>query len=165
MFPPPGTALAKSTGPGVELTATHTGPADFRPKCIQAGENMPSYGKNLTPAERLLSWHLQTLHPAGQAPARDASRALAFGGSGQNSPQSVPQVGRHPQFHPHRTMVRFRLSYYSVFLAHRSICEVGRVSASTIPSVISPWQLAAFKMKWDVCSVDCLGFTAASVSP
>jgi ubiquinol-cytochrome c reductase cytochrome b subunit len=56
---------------------------------------MPAYGKNLTPAETTaLVAFLQTLHPAAQAPARDASRAVAFGGNEENSsavrPSSQP---------------------------------------------------------------------------
>jgi len=36
---------------------------------------MPAYGKNLSPAENTaLVAFLETLHPAGQAPARDASQ-------------------------------------------------------------------------------------------
>ena len=42
---------------------------------IQGGGNMPAYGKNLSPAETTaLVAFLKTLHPAGQSPARDASR-------------------------------------------------------------------------------------------
>jgi ubiquinol-cytochrome c reductase cytochrome b subunit len=42
---------------------------------IQGGGNMPAYGKNLSPAETTaLVAFLVTLHPSGQAPARDASR-------------------------------------------------------------------------------------------
>jgi len=42
---------------------------------IQGGGNMPAYGKNLNPAETAaLVGFLETLHPANQAPARDASR-------------------------------------------------------------------------------------------
>jgi ubiquinol-cytochrome c reductase cytochrome b subunit len=45
---------------------------------IQGGGNMPAYGKNLSPPETTaLVAFLKTLHPAGQAPARDASRTLA----------------------------------------------------------------------------------------
>lgn len=45
---------------------------------IQGGGNMPAYGKNLSPAETTaLIAFLKTLHPAGQRPARDASRTLA----------------------------------------------------------------------------------------
>ncbi len=44
---------------------------------IQGGGNMPAYGKNLSPAETTaLVAFLKTLHPAGQLPARDASRAV-----------------------------------------------------------------------------------------
>jgi ubiquinol-cytochrome c reductase cytochrome b subunit len=41
---------------------------------IQGGGNMPAYGKNLSPAETTaLVAFLTTLHPAGQAPARNAA--------------------------------------------------------------------------------------------
>jgi ubiquinol-cytochrome c reductase cytochrome b subunit len=47
---------------------------------IQGGGNMPAYGKNLGPAETTaLVAFLQTLHPSGQAPARDASRGVESG--------------------------------------------------------------------------------------
>jgi ubiquinol-cytochrome c reductase cytochrome b subunit len=47
---------------------------------IQGGGNMPAYGKNLNPAETTaLVAFLQTLHPAGQVPAREAYRATGFG--------------------------------------------------------------------------------------
>jgi ubiquinol-cytochrome c reductase cytochrome b subunit len=43
---------------------------------IQGGGNMPAYGRNLNPPEtEALVAFLQTLHPAAQLPARDASRA------------------------------------------------------------------------------------------
>lgn len=46
---------------------------------IQGGGNMPAYGKNLSPAETTaLVGFLETLHPATQAPARDASRPIAL---------------------------------------------------------------------------------------
>jgi len=42
---------------------------------LQGGGNMPAYGKNLNPAQTAaLVAFLETLHPAGQAPAQDASR-------------------------------------------------------------------------------------------
>jgi ubiquinol-cytochrome c reductase cytochrome b subunit len=44
---------------------------------IQGGGNMPAYGNNLSPAETTaLVAFLETLHPAGQGPARDAARDL-----------------------------------------------------------------------------------------
>jgi ubiquinol-cytochrome c reductase cytochrome b subunit len=47
---------------------------------IQGGGNMPAYGKNLNPAETTaLVAFLRTLHPVGQAPAREAYRAAGFG--------------------------------------------------------------------------------------
>jgi ubiquinol-cytochrome c reductase cytochrome b subunit len=39
---------------------------------------MPAYGKNLNPSETTaLVRFLETLHPAGQVPAQDASRSIA----------------------------------------------------------------------------------------
>ena len=53
---------------------------------IQGGGNMPAYGDNLSPAETTaLVAFLETLHPAGQAPARDASRDTVLGDSSQKS--------------------------------------------------------------------------------
>src|SRR6201981_410118 len=47
---------------------------------LQGGGNMPAYGKNLSPAETTaLVAFLETLHPAGQRPARDASRDVVAG--------------------------------------------------------------------------------------
>jgi ubiquinol-cytochrome c reductase cytochrome b subunit len=43
---------------------------------LQGGGNMPAYGKNLRPAEvEALVAFLETMHPDGEPPARDASRA------------------------------------------------------------------------------------------
>ena len=73
-------------GPALDSVAVQLTQDQLIRQVIQGGGNMPAYGKNLSPAETTaLVAFLQTLHPAGQAPARDASRALAFGGSGQNS--------------------------------------------------------------------------------
>jgi ubiquinol-cytochrome c reductase cytochrome b subunit len=73
-------------GPALDSVAVQLTPDQLIRQVIQGGGNMPAYGKNLTPAETTaLVAFLQMLHPAGQAPARDASRALAFGASGQNS--------------------------------------------------------------------------------
>ena len=42
---------------------------------VQGGGNMPAYGKNLSPAENTaLVAFLETLDPAGQAPAPNASQ-------------------------------------------------------------------------------------------
>jgi ubiquinol-cytochrome c reductase cytochrome b subunit len=48
---------------------------------------MPAYGKNLSPAETTaLVAFLETLHPANQEPARNASQAVALG-AGEVSPR------------------------------------------------------------------------------
>jgi len=47
---------------------------------IQGGGNMPAYGKNLSPAETTaLVAFLETLHPAGQAPAHTAAQDVVLG--------------------------------------------------------------------------------------
>jgi ubiquinol-cytochrome c reductase cytochrome b subunit len=62
---------------------------------IQGGGNMPAYGTNLSPAETTaLVAFLKTLHPARQAPARDASRSLALGTGGEKSNSTQPLVGQ-----------------------------------------------------------------------
>jgi ubiquinol-cytochrome c reductase cytochrome b subunit len=65
-------------GPALDEVAVRLTQDQLIRQVIQGGGNMPAYGKNLSPAETTaLVAFLQTLHPPNQAPARDASRALA----------------------------------------------------------------------------------------
>jgi len=66
-------------GPALDTIAVRMTNDQLIRQVIQGGGNMPAYGKNLNPAETTaLVAFLQTLHPPGQAPARDASRTLAY---------------------------------------------------------------------------------------
>jgi ubiquinol-cytochrome c reductase cytochrome b subunit len=66
-------------GPALDSVATRLTQGQLIRQVIQGGGNMPAYGKNLSPAETTaLVAFLETLHPAGQAPARDASRDVAL---------------------------------------------------------------------------------------
>jgi ubiquinol-cytochrome c reductase cytochrome b subunit len=66
-------------GPALDQVALRLTEDQLIRQVIQGGGNMPAYGKNLSPAETTaLVAFLKTLHPAGQAPARDASRAVAL---------------------------------------------------------------------------------------
>jgi ubiquinol-cytochrome c reductase cytochrome b subunit len=61
-------------GPALDSVAVSLTPDQLVRQVIQGGGNMPAYGRNLNPAEtRALVAFLQTLHPAGQMPARDAA--------------------------------------------------------------------------------------------
>jgi ubiquinol-cytochrome c reductase cytochrome b subunit len=63
-------------GPALDRIAVQLTPDQLVRQVIQGGGNMPAYGKNLSPPETTaLVAFLTTLHPAGQAPARDASRS------------------------------------------------------------------------------------------
>jgi ubiquinol-cytochrome c reductase cytochrome b subunit len=65
-------------GPALDTVAVRLTPAQLVRQVIQGGGNMPAYGKNLSPAETTaIVAFLETLHPAGQAPARDASNEVA----------------------------------------------------------------------------------------
>jgi ubiquinol-cytochrome c reductase cytochrome b subunit len=67
-------------GPALDTVAVRLTPDQLVRQVIQGGGNMPAYGKNLNPAETTaLVAFLETLHPAGQAPARDASNEVALG--------------------------------------------------------------------------------------
>jgi ubiquinol-cytochrome c reductase cytochrome b subunit len=73
-------------GPALDSVALRLTQDQLIRQVIQGGGNMPAYGKNLSPAETTaLVAFLQTLHPAGQRPAQDASRSLVLSGgaSGQ----------------------------------------------------------------------------------
>jgi ubiquinol-cytochrome c reductase cytochrome b subunit len=75
-------------GPALDNVALLLTPDQLIRQVIQGGGNMPAYGKNLSPPETTaLVAFLKTLHPAGQQPARDASRAVAAGAE-TNSPAS-----------------------------------------------------------------------------
>jgi ubiquinol-cytochrome c reductase cytochrome b subunit len=63
-------------GPALDHVAVRLTEDQLIRQVIQGDGNMPAYGKNLTPAETTaLVAFLETLHPAAQPPARDASRA------------------------------------------------------------------------------------------
>src|ERR1700719_815968 len=67
-------------GPDLDAVAVRLTQDQLIRQVIQGGGNMPAYGKNLSPAQTTaLVAFLETLHPAGQSPARDASRAVALG--------------------------------------------------------------------------------------
>jgi ubiquinol-cytochrome c reductase cytochrome b subunit len=62
-------------GPELDRVAVQLTQDQLIRQVIQGGGNMPAYGKNLSPPETTaLVAFLETLHPAGLAPAHDASR-------------------------------------------------------------------------------------------
>jgi ubiquinol-cytochrome c reductase cytochrome b subunit len=72
--------LGGQRGPALDSVAVRLTQDQLIRQVIQGGGNMPAYGKNLTPAETTaLVAFLETLHPQGQAPARDASRDIVLG--------------------------------------------------------------------------------------
>ena len=74
-------------GPALDAVAVRLTQDQLIRQLIQGGGNMPAYGKNLSPPETTaLVAFLETLHPAGQSPARDASRAIALGTEAGDTP-------------------------------------------------------------------------------
>ena len=71
--------LGGQRGPALDGVAVRLTQDQLIRQVIQGGGNMPAYGKNLSPAETTaLVAFLETLHPRGQVPARDASRDVAL---------------------------------------------------------------------------------------
>src|SRR6201993_96661 len=67
-------AAGGQRGPALDSVAVRLTEDQLIRQVIQGGGNMPAYGKNLSPAETTaLVAFLETLHPAGQAPARNAA--------------------------------------------------------------------------------------------
>jgi ubiquinol-cytochrome c reductase cytochrome b subunit len=65
-------------GPALDAVATRLTRDQLIRQVLQGRGNMPAYGKNLRPAEvTALVDFLETLHPPGEAPARDASHPAA----------------------------------------------------------------------------------------
>ncbi|MGA7623260.1 MAG: cytochrome b N-terminal domain-containing protein [Candidatus Acidiferrales bacterium] len=78
-------------GPALDRVAVRLTQDQLIRQVIQGGGNMPAYGKNLSPAETTaLVAFLETLHPAGQSPARNASRAIAIKSDAETSPSGHP---------------------------------------------------------------------------
>jgi ubiquinol-cytochrome c reductase cytochrome b subunit len=78
-------------GPALDAVAVRLTQDQLIRQVIQGGGNMPAYGKNLSPAQTAaLVAFLETLHPAGQSPARDASRSVALGSEVPASPAGHP---------------------------------------------------------------------------
>jgi ubiquinol-cytochrome c reductase cytochrome b subunit len=64
-------------GPALDSVALRLTQDQLIRQVIQGGGNMPAYGKNLSPPETTaLVAFMETLHPAGQPPARDAAREV-----------------------------------------------------------------------------------------
>ena len=75
--------LGGQRGPALDSVAVRLTQDQLIRQVIQGGGNMPAYGKNLSPAETTaLVAFLETLHPAGQAPAREAARDIVLRESG-----------------------------------------------------------------------------------
>ncbi len=67
-------------GPALDEVAVRLTRDQLIRQVVQGGGNMPAYGKNLSPAEiSALVAFMETLHPAGQMPARDASQTALLG--------------------------------------------------------------------------------------
>ena len=78
-------------GPALDSVAVRLTEDQLIRQVIQGGGNMPAYGKNLSPAETsALVAFLETLHPAGQTPARDASRGAVRGENAETLSSTQP---------------------------------------------------------------------------
>src|ERR1700680_1511083 len=78
-------------GPALDAVAVRLTQDQLIRQVIQGGGNMPAYGKNLSPAEATaLVAFLETLHPAGQSPAREAARDVALGDERVKRPETQP---------------------------------------------------------------------------
>src|SRR5258705_2931799 len=64
----------RQRGPALDTVATRLTGDQLIRQVLQGRGNMPAYGNNLSPAETTaLVAFLESLHPANQKPARDAS--------------------------------------------------------------------------------------------
>jgi ubiquinol-cytochrome c reductase cytochrome b subunit len=78
-------------GPALDAVAVRLTKDQLIRQVIQGGGNMPAYGKNLSPSETTaLVAFLETLYPAGQAPARDSSRGVALDPANSLTPAGHP---------------------------------------------------------------------------
>ena len=81
-------SIGGERGPALDSVAVRLTQDQLIRQVIQGGGNMPAYGNNLSPAETTaLVAFLETLHPRGQAPARDASRDVVLKDEKQSGSQ------------------------------------------------------------------------------
>jgi len=83
--------LGGQRGPTLDSVAVRLTRDQLIRQVIQGGGNMPAYGKNLSPAETTaLVAFLETLHPAGQSPARNAALDEILGNPTPKQPSNNP---------------------------------------------------------------------------
>jgi len=83
--------LGGQRGPALDSVAVRLTQDQLVRQVIQGGGNMPAYGKNLSPAETTaLVAFLETLHPRGQTPARDAARDIVLDDEQPKQPSAHP---------------------------------------------------------------------------
>ena len=81
-------------GPALDAVATRLTIDQMRSKVVTGGGNMPAYGKNLSPSEiEALVSFLETLHPANEPPAYDASRRAVAESLPANSASPTTSAG------------------------------------------------------------------------
>lgn len=86
--------LGGQRGPALDDVATTLTRDQLIRQVLQGGGNMPSYGKNLSPAEvEALVDYLETLHKPGQAPAVDESQQWEKLVQSKPENTGVPPVG------------------------------------------------------------------------
>ena len=107
-------------GPALDSVATALTRDQLVRQVIQGGGNMPAYGKNLNPAEvtALVSF-LETLHPSGHPPARDASQAVV-----------TKEERSHPRGQQPLSSHAIRLSSCAALVVDSSGCNVRPVTDS-----------------------------------
>ena len=132
----------------------------MRFKVVTGGGNMPAYGKNLSPAEiEALVSFLETLHPANEPPAYDASRRAVedFGESAGDTCNACRHIrpaqcdSASPMIDTTTVADLFTQLGYSVgrdlgARAHRRsfTCAAGCASAARGRRSFRPWRLATF---------------------
>ena len=78
-------------GPALDSVAVRLTNDQLIRQVIQGGGNMPAYGNNLNPAETTaLVAFLESLHPAGQAPARETARDVSLRDDQAKRPDTQP---------------------------------------------------------------------------
>ena len=83
-------------GPALDTVATRLTIDELRFKVVTGGGNMPAYGKNLSSSEiEALVRFVETLHPANERPAYDASRRAVAISQAENSAGEARNLAAH----------------------------------------------------------------------
>jgi hypothetical protein len=139
--------LGGKRGPALDTVAVRLTPSQLIRQVIQGGGNMPAYGKNLNPAETTaIVAFLETLHPAGQPPARDASNEVALGVDADGAAARRPRMATEP------TIASIEVETRDPVRSYTALVDYWALTKPEVNSLIAVTTFAGFYLGYPIHS-------------